>query len=198
MRIAAIVFYFLLTMPVKVGIRLRMADGRLPWGGVRISLYGIRFSLGFHIIKDDGGKVFFACLSTGKRIPLRRPKGFKKPMLTKCFPPLRSNLKKWLRALRFFLYARIGLSDAARTALLCGFLMAVGDMLPGAKIRAVPDYRKKGYDAAFCCIATFRLGKLLLTLLLLGAAQAARSICGGGKIGNHKRPTNQQRHADCP
>ena len=194
MRVAAILFYIFLTAPVQAELRVLASDRSGIRGVFCVSVYGVRWLLPLRIEREQARQRIWLYIGK-RRIRLHAPER-KKPSLLKRFPWLKRELREWLRGLRFSVHGVIGLSDAAPTALLCGFFNALGGWNARFSAQISPDYQKTGYDITAHCITAFRLGKLLLTVAMLGAAQAISSISGGAKRGNHQRKADQFGHAD--
>ena len=193
MRIAAVLFYCLAVLPIRLRLRLRIASGSLPQGALWIGS-GLSFSLPLSLLRVNGR--FYLQLGKEKTIPIHlRFKRRKKPLI-RIFPPLGRHRSDWLRHTRFCLLASVGLTDAAQTALLCASLQAALCPIPRLVARVQPQYRAPGYDVHFECIAAFRLGKLWLTAAALAFAAARRSIQGGTAGGNHPGSADQHGHAD--
>ena len=194
MRIAAVLFYCLAVLPIRLRLRLRIASGSLPQGALRIDSRGLSFSLPLSMLRVNGR--FYLQLGKKRTIPIYLRFKHRKKTLIRIFPPLGRLRSDWLRHTRFCLLASVGLPDAAQTALLCASLQAALCRVSRLDARVQPQYRAPGYDVHFECIAAFRLGKLWLTAAALAFAAARRSIHGGTAGGNHPGSANQHGHAD--
>ena len=193
MRIAAVLFYCLAVLPIRLRLRLRIASGSLPQGALWIGS-GLSFSLPLSMLRENGR--YYLRLGKKKTFPIHLWFKRRKKPLIRIFPPLKKLRSDWLRHTRFCLLASVGLPDAVQTALLCASLQAALCPIPRLDTRIQPQYRAPGYDVHFECIAAFRLGKLWLTAAALAFAAARRSIQGGTAGGNHPGSADQHGHAD--
>ncbi len=102
--------------------------------------------------------------------------------LLQLMPSLKQNMLSYLSKLFFTADIRLGLSDAAATALTCASLSAVLNALPHIKGYVTPDFRSECLCLNVRCIAAIRLGTLFVSAALgLGsfALLRARQIAGG-------------------
>ncbi len=97
-------------------------------------------------------------------------------------PVLKKNLLRYLTQTKLIADIRIGLNDAAKTALTCATINAVFGCLPMVKGHVIPDFQRETLCVEVRCISAFRLGKLLLSAALFLYAfmhQAVRQKTGG-------------------
>ncbi len=171
--LAALVIFglYLSAVPVKFALTLRL-DGRVGFGA-GASLFEGRFALKRARLRASGRK---------KHLPWRRAK----LDLEKCRAAagiLRRLLGETrLESLR--LSGRVGLHDAARTALACGFARAAGAALsaalaPGAvRFDVEPDFSGGGCALELAGIFSLSAGQIMLGALR-GAIEFARERSSG-------------------
>ena len=190
MRIAAVILYLFVIAPVRIDLFFYAATKKLPHGAIGIRLWGFSRILHYHVEKNDQN---IELVIHQKHIPLKKSK----PQKKKASLP-HSQLENLIQLFQLRLYAKIGLLDAAHTAIFCGTLNAIGGILPHVNAQIYPDYQSEGDSVAFHCIAEFRLGNLILAFLKIGIAYAVRILSGGMIHGNHQGSKNQFSHADGP
>lgn len=176
MRIAAVLFYCLCMLPVRLDFVLFCAQDRLPHGKISLYCVPLRKQVQFQIIKQN--HQFYIMLSQKKYGPLHLPTHRKKPSLMTVFPPFKQYLLTWKKNVHLLLHFQFGFHDAAHSALMCAALRSALSTLPSIAYQIMPNYQAPGFDLHFRCISFFRLGKLLLTFCLLGMAWLKRWFCG--------------------
>lgn len=190
MRIAAIIFYLLSVAPIRIGLLAYTADHTLPFGSVLFQVYGVHFQIQYAVIRDAQERI---CIRLGrKKLPVRVPSRRRKHFTILRIPRVKRILHSWIDTIWLDAHALIGTGDAADTALICGLIRSLGAMLPHACLRFEPQYRRACFAATLSCITTFRLGKLFLTLFLIGSALLRQSISGGAGNGNHQGAKNKR------
>lgn len=194
MRAAVVLLYGLLTAPVCLELLFSADTHCLPFGYIRLSVYGISVRLPVRVLRSGDGDAFLLRLGSKKAWPIKIPiKKRKKPG-----PFLKKDLKNWLNTCRFDIICRFSLGDACATALCCGGLRAIFSFLPHTDAQIMPRYGGAGFFLQVRCIAVFRLGKLFLTAARVAADRLTENFSGGSAHGNHSKPANQLRHADDP
>ena len=199
MRVAAVIFYCLISMPVRIEIKIHMGTGSCVHGYARIHLGCVPLLMPFRIFRWQHPERFaLRVWPFAREIPICfSPNRLQRP-LASFYPPFRNQLRRWIPNMHLLIRGHIGLWDAAHTALACGLLQAAVGMFPQTHGCFLPDYRHRRWSIQLSGIVTFRLGKLLWTALLAGIAWLARQKAGGTARGNHKGSANQLRYADSP
>ena len=176
MRVFLSIVFCAVMMPLRVSLQFKCSDDRLPAGRLGLQTLLGGFSLPLETVKK--GKKLYLLLGMRKRpmrLTIQRSK-HAMPM-KRLFPKLTEYLRRALkRSLAVSADVQLGLSSAASTALACAALTAALQSQPRLTAHIAPDYRRQGIRLQFACIASFRLGKLLLTAALWGTALALRRI----------------------
>lgn len=197
MRVVFVVIFWLLTAPMKVRLYLAISDLSPVCGYISLSFVGITGRLPAIVLRNDQAKRL--CLVLGKRtIPIRIKRGQKKHQSLTEFAPLKKHLQGWGKAVFASAFLQLGLENASATAIFCAFLRQALGWQKWFYVRVAPQYHKAGFVLQVRCIAVFRLGKLLATAILLGAALLWRKMAGGAAHGADQGQANQRSHANSP
>lgn len=111
---------------------------------------------------------------------------------------LKKELLSYAAALHLQTEVRVGMQDAAATALVCGALSALLGCLPQIRARIIPEFRQQSFCMQAKCIASFRLGKLFASAaiyLRALAMQRMRQKAGGTEYGK-STASNRQHDAN--
>lgn len=189
-----------LLSPVRARVRGEAGGGRPAWELEVELLWGL-FRLEHHLGRQGADRP-----RPRPRAPVGRPAagGRRLVRLIAADPPLRRSLavlRGRLRILRLQADLTIGMGDPAATAVAVGAAEALGAALwaPLAvhlradglapPLHARPDYARTGLDLRLDCIATIRLGHLMVALAALwvavrrhrhGARRGSRGSRGAG------------------
>lgn len=108
---------------------------------------------------------------------------------------LKKDAASYLSALHLHTELRVGMQDAAATALVCGALYALLDCFPMIKANVIPEFRRESFCMQAKCIASFRMGKIFASaaiFLRALAMQRMRQKAGGAEHG--KSAASDWRH----
>lgn len=178
-------------LPIVIKFSSALGNDFLPAGYFLIRSIGISLRFDWKIIKTEDGLDFVLRYSDHKQRKERSMRDMRrmKPELTTLFretPILRKNLLSYFSSLSIRADISIGLQDAAATALLCGAISVFSGCLPRMRSRVQPVFNHDGFCFNAKCIASFRLGKLLLSAALYLHAsmmQHKRQKAGGAAHG---------------
>jgi len=99
---------------------------------------------------------------------------------------LQKNLLSYFKTFRITGNCRIGAGDAASTALICGAIKSLSGCMKLFQVHVIPEFHQPTFCLDAKCIASFRLGKLLLSAVLClhaFAMQNLRHKAGGAAHG---------------
>lgn len=144
---------------------------------VRFSAAGLRREWHFAIVRTPQGLQLLAASRTGEPHPVEPEslRGGPFDRLMQSFfacPDARHYLLRHIRPERLCGVLRLHTGDAARTALLTGFLRSLMQLIPvlwhmEPDIRIVPDFLHARSELQARCIFRFRPGTIIITLALL-------------------------------
>lgn len=178
-------------MPIICRFSASIGDDFLPAGyfDIKTMFFSLRFD--WKCIRNEAG-ISFKLRYVGRKqahehdMRELNQMGPQFKVILRDAPFLQKNLLGYLRNLYVKADICIGLSDAAATALTCGTISAVLAALPHVRAHVTPDFRSENICVNAACIASFRLGKLLLSAALYLHAsimQRVRQKAGGNAHG---------------
>lgn len=193
MRVALMLLYILLIMPVRVRLTLSQEDFvALPYGYLHITFAGVGPLLNWNIrVRHRQGYLHLSWRNISKRLPIKRRHMHVAKRLSTSNALLVRIKSAALHMLRGILRVRVtvalGLLDAAHTALVCGIISALLRQIPCVHVRTLPQYAQTpSFYLHADCILSARVGKLLLTAALI--AFYARHKAGGARYGREYSP----------
>ena len=154
---------------------------QLPMGVAVIKTIGITVKINWEMKKTEQGYVFHVRFfdknrqKKGNMSVMKQIRGRINPLVLSA-PYLKTHLVGYLSSLQAIATIRIGLGDAAATALACGALFSIIGFSSRVKVCVIPDFRNEIFSADIKCIASFRLGKLLLSAVLFLYAALVQKI----------------------
>jgi len=180
----------LLIMPFAFRISISLGDDFLPTGYLDIRTIGPSLRVNWTTIFTEKGldiRLRYAGHEQ-KEKSMREIKGLSGVAVAKVLKDeaFRENLRSYIKRIHVTVNARIGLQDAAETALLCGLCAAIASCVPNAKANVIPDYQAAAFCVEIKCIAIFRMGKLFASAVVLLRAiskQYMRQKVGGVQHG---------------
>lgn len=193
MRIALMLLYILLIIPVRVRLTLSQENFiALPYGYLHIAFAGLGPLLNWNIRVCH--RRVYLCLSWQKfsqQLPIKGKYVHTTKHLHASNALLARIKSAALHMLRSILRVRVtvalGLLDAAHTALVCGIISALLRQIPCVHVRTLPQYAQTpSFYLHADCILSARAGKLLLTAALI--AFYARHKAGGARYGREYSP----------
>lgn len=175
------------SLPIRLDAFAAFGTGYAPSGYIRLRVYGIGLRLDWQLTRQNGKLDLIIGHGRGggqsKRDVAASARNHKARLaLLKQSPVLHRAIKSLIATLRVHARMRIGLGDAAATALACGFMQTVCGQFRFVRAQIIPEYSAKHSAAEIRCIAQLRMGKIALTAalyLLAGMMCSARSKTGG-------------------
>lgn len=175
-----------LILPFVVQIQVSLGDDCLPTGYLNIRTIGLalRFDWKF-VFTEKGLDIKLRYSGHGQKEKSMREAGRLSPIVVRHLlanAVLRKNLLEYIRKTQLRADIRIGVQDAATTALICGVMNAAAGALRDARMRIMPDFRSETFCVEIKCIAAFRMGNLLASAavyLRVLAMQHMRQKAGG-------------------
>lgn len=193
MRIALMLLYILLVMPVRVRLTLSQEDFvALPYGYLHITFAGVGPLLNWNIrMCHRRAYLRLSWKKISKQLPIKRRHAHTAKHLNTSSSLLSRIKSAALHMLRGILRVRVtvalGLLNAAHTALVCGIVSALLQQIPCVHVRTLPQYdQTPSFYLHADCILSARAGKLLLTAALI--AFYARHKAGGARYGREYSP----------
>ena len=171
----------LLIWPFVIKSRICLDQHHLPSGIAEIKTIGIGVKISWQLLKTEKGIDFQIRYlrshyrKNGSMKEMEQMRNRMGPIFLNA-PYLKDNLISYFHSLHIVSTIRVGLGDAARTALACGALSMLLGCIPHAKGDIIPDFRNEVFHADIKCIAALQLGKLLLSAVLILRATAAQYI----------------------
>lgn len=154
-------------------------------GQIIIRTIGAGIHLDWKLVHTENGPDFVLRLSNKKSANAKNmniPNRFSENahVALRSSPSLQKNLLRYISQTHLHINMRLGLSDAAATALTCATVNALLGCFPKAKGNIMPDFQKETFCAEIRCISAFSLGKLFLSsMLFLHAFVQQRQKSGG-------------------
>lgn len=169
-----------LIWPFVVKISIVSGNESMLSGCIRINTIGIGTSINWKLVVSEKG-VEFDLLGNRKNTKDRKIEnmgnaGRRMRSVLRSSPSLRRDLQKYLLNTQFIANVRLGLNDAAATALCCAALSALLGCYPRAKGYITPDFRCECFNLNIRCIAAIRLGRLFVSAALGAGAFALRLV----------------------
>lgn len=188
--------------PFIIRSQLFLNHHQLPAGIAVIKTIGIKVKINWEIKKTERGYEFHVRFFDKSRqressMSAMRQLRSKISPLVLSVPYLKENLMGYFSGMYAIATIRLGLGDAAATAIVCGALGGIIGCFPRIDANVIPDFRNEMFSADIKCIASFRLGKLLLSAVLILCAsltQKMRQKSGGVMHGSSA--SHQQRDAN--
>ena len=183
----AITIWSVVIWPFVIKNRVYLDKQHLPNGIAEMKAIGIGMKINWRLLRTENGIGFqirylkSSYLRNSSMKDMEQMKERVGPLILNA-PYLKENLFNYLHNLHFTSTIRIGLGDAAQTALICGLLSTIFGCIPHAKGDIIPDFRNEVFHADIKCIAALQLGKLLLSAVLIlraAATQYIRQTVGG-------------------
>lgn len=177
----AMALWSLAVWPFVIKTRLYLDQHYLPNGITEIRTIGISMKISWSLMRGANGlEIQIRYLKSnrqrnGNAKDMEQMRDKIGPLILSA-PYLRENIISYLRKLHIISTFRIGLGDAAQTALACGALSTVFGCIPHARGNVIPDFRNVVFHADIKCIAALQLGKLLLSAVLILRAAATQYI----------------------
>lgn len=177
----AMALWSLAVWPFVIKTRLYLDQHYLPNGITEIRTIGISMKISWSLMRGANGlEIQIRYLKSNRQRndnvkDMEQMRDKIGPLILSA-PYLRENIISYLRKLHIISTFRIGLGDAAQTALACGALSTVFGCIPHARGNVIPDFRNVVFHADIKCIAALQLGKLLLSAVLILRAAATQYI----------------------
>lgn len=188
----------ILIAPVQLGLHVSVSNDYLPNGYFSFHVFGIGLRFHWQLLRNENGMrlSFQAGRRKQHEAKPNRKRMEEQVILLKSSPVLRKAMRDLFCIRHIRIRLRLGLDDAAATALACAFLQNVFDSLPKADSCVSPEFRACGFTAETKCIVFFRLGKLLAYTALYGFMHAMRRATGGAGTHGYAESSHQLRHAN--
>lgn len=188
---ALMTIWSLMIMPLVFKIYVSLGNDLMPSGYVDLKTIGFSIRFDWKTLQTENGLKLQLRFANRKHAHERSISAFQHMspqtfLLLRNAPMLRKQLLGYLRSIYVKADISLGLSDAAATALACGGLHAVFGCLPHMKAHVTPVFCSESICLNARCIASFRLGKLLLSAALYLHAsmmQRMRQKAGGAAYG---------------
>jgi len=167
--------------PFVIKSRIYLDQHHLPNGVSEFKTIGIGVKISWQLLRTEHGIDFQIRYlksnyqKNGSMKDMEQMRNRIGPLILNA-PYLKDNLISYLHNLRIVSTIRVGLGDAAHTALVCGALSMLFGCIPQAKGDIIPDFRNEVFHADIKCIAALHLGKLLLSAVLILRAAATQYI----------------------
>ena len=175
-----------LILPFVIRIQAALGDDFLPTGCLYVRTIGLALRFDWKVVFTEKGlDIKLRYSGREQKEKSMRESGRLSPVAVRHIllnAALRKNLTGYIRKTQLQADIRIGVRDAATTALLCGLLNAVLGVLPDERMRITPDFRTETFCVEIKCIAAFRMGNLLASAavyLRVLAKQHMRQKAGG-------------------
>ena len=175
--------------PVAIKLQASVGDDFLPQGFIRIRTIGLVLRIDF-VTRFDARGLHLALRFAGRNKQEHdvKPNPAMQKRMLKIIKDktVQRNLMAYLHDFQLKGDVRIGLRDAAATAIMCGAVNAVLNAFEHVSVCASPDFRSETFCAQIKCITTFCLGKLFSSAavcLKAWTAQQLHHFAGGALHG---------------
>lgn len=170
-----------LIWPFVFRISATVGTDCLLTGYVKIKTIGAEIKLDWKLVHTENGPDFVLRLSNNRQSSMKSMKVSRdvSSIISGAFRNstiLHKNLARYVSQIHIQTDIRLGLSDAAATAIGCATLAAMIGCFPNIKGRVVPDFQSELFCAEVRCIASFQLGKLLLSAVIFLQAMMQQLI----------------------
>lgn len=177
----------LIILPIIIKVNIALSDDCLPVAVFHIKTIGVSLHVKCRVTANKNGFDLKVCVQHRTSRPEKSVNAIgnrneKVLKLIKSDQQLLENLYSYVSSSGMHLKLRIGAGDAAVTALICGSLSSALGCFPSIRLQIIPDFRAAQVCMQLKCIASFRLGKLLISaavLLRAAVLQAVRKKSGG-------------------
>jgi len=174
-------------LPIIIKVNIALGDDFLPVVIFHFKTIGFSFYAKGRLVIDEDGLDFKISFQHRLMRPEKSMKGLRGKNgaalnMIRSDQKLLKNLFSYVSSAGIHLKLRIGSGNAATTAMLCGLLNAALGCVPRIHLQIVPDFRTTQVCMQLKCIASFHLGKLLVSaavLLRSAVMQAVREKAGG-------------------